>query len=114
MRGGISSSQPLSKRGHVRALQDLLPMADRDTRVVGQDLSWSLSTGNFRYLVVRITPDWIRCFGQRTFRYPNRDGNIGAGYLHVFSYVCDFPLFGRCRALGIGTYRRNACRQRDD
>jgi hypothetical protein len=42
---------------------DLLPMADRDTRVVGQNLSWSCSTRYFPELVLRITPDGIRCFG---------------------------------------------------
>jgi hypothetical protein len=41
---------------------DLLPSAYRDTWVVGQDLSWSRSTGNFAYLIRRITSDGICCF----------------------------------------------------
>lgn len=40
----------------------LVSAAYRDTRVVGQDLSWSLSTGNFPYLILRITSDGICCF----------------------------------------------------
>ena len=92
-------------------------MAYRDTRVVSQDLSWSKSTGNFAYLLIGITPDWIRCLWKGRFRYPNRDRNIGADNPHVFLYVFDFVLPGRCRVLGIGIYCCDACRhqtQRDD
>ena len=81
----------------------------RDTRVVGQDLSRSISTGNFPYLIIGITPDWIRCFWQGTFRHPNRNGNIRADNLHVFLCVSD----SRWRVLWIGTYCCD-CRQRDD
>jgi hypothetical protein len=40
----------------------LVSAAYRDTRIVGQDLSWSVSTGNFAYLIIVITPDGVRCF----------------------------------------------------
>jgi len=41
----------------------LVPAAAyHDTRVVGQDLSWSRSTGNFAYLIRRITSEGICCF----------------------------------------------------
>ena len=44
------------------SLRDRLVSAGyRDTRVVGQDPSWSRSTGNFPELILRITPDWVRC-----------------------------------------------------